>query len=203
MSSSSRDAAFLNIPYDKRYEDLYLALISGLCSFGLIPRATLEIPSGERRLDKIYNLIRTCGYSFHDLSRVERDYRIPPTPRFNMPFELGLVLGWVKSRRTRHTWFVLESVERRLHKSLSDLDGTDPLIHNGTPMGVFRVLGDALRKATFQPTVQHMQMIYRDVVTASPQIMRRAGSPSLFRPRVFRELVVLATQSAQRTIPRR
>lgn len=46
-----RNTVFLNIPYDKRHENLYLAYIAGLCGFGLIPRATLEIPSGERRLD--------------------------------------------------------------------------------------------------------------------------------------------------------
>jgi len=36
-------------------------------------------------------------YSFHDLSRVELDKKLPPTPRFNMPFELGLVVAWTKT----------------------------------------------------------------------------------------------------------
>jgi len=203
MPAGSRYTAFLNIPYDDRYRDLYLALISGLCAFGLIPRATLEIPSAERRLDRIYSLMTSCGYSFHDLSRVELDYRVPRTPRFNMPFELGLLVGWHKTKRTDHNWFVLESTKYRLLKSLSDLDGTDPLIHDGTVSGVFRVLGDALKKPKFQPTVQHMDLIYRGVLKASPSIMRSAGSRSLFGPRVFRQLVVLATQFAQLTIPRK
>jgi hypothetical protein len=53
----------------------------------------VEIPGGARRLDRILRLIRSCRYSFHDLSRVELDRNPPPTPRFNMPFELGLAIG--------------------------------------------------------------------------------------------------------------
>jgi len=93
----SRNTAFLNIPYDRKFETLYLAFIAGLSGFGLIPHATLEIPGGERRLDRIFKLINDCSYSFHDLSKVELD-RHPPysVPRFNMPFELGLVVAWAK-----------------------------------------------------------------------------------------------------------
>src|SRR5947209_7275123 len=139
MRGDSRDSAFLNIPYDDRYSNLYFAFIAGLCAFGLEPRATLEIASGERRLDRIFDLMTGCNYSLHDLSRVQLDRAAPRTPRFNMPFELGLLLGWRKSRPTRsHIWFVFESARRRLQKSLSDLDGTDPLIHDGTVKGVFR-----------------------------------------------------------------
>ena len=65
--------AFLNVPYDATYEDLFLAWIAGLSGFGLIPHATLEIPGSERRLARIVNLLRRCRYSFHDLSRVELD----------------------------------------------------------------------------------------------------------------------------------
>src|SRR3990172_8733861 len=82
------DKVFLNIPYDEKFEPLYLAFIAGLCGFGLIPVAVLEIPESERRLDRIFSLIRRCKISFHDLSRVELDRKRPPTPRFNMPFEL-------------------------------------------------------------------------------------------------------------------
>src|SRR6202166_343378 len=116
MARFSPKTAFINVPYDDRFQDLYLAFIAGLTSFGLDPRATLEIPGGTRRLDRIFELITSCQYSFHDLSRVELDHKRPPTPRFNMPFELGLVLGWLKSggRTSNHTWFVFESVGRRV-----------------------------------------------------------------------------------------
>jgi len=203
MARDSRDSAFLNIPYDERYANLYLAFIAGLCAFGLQPRATLEIASGERRLDRIFDLMTSCHYSFHDLSRVQLDRAAPRTPRFNMPFELGLLLGWVKAKSsTNHTWFVFESVNRRLQKSLSDLNGTDPLIHSGTVRGVFRELSNAMVRSKYRPELHHMDKIYRSIKTASPLIQMSAGANSLFGARVFQRLVVLATEYAERTIPR-
>ncbi len=72
-----------------------------------MPRATLEIPGGARRLDRILELIRSCAYAIHDLSRVELDAHKPRTPRFNMPFELGLSVAYEKSSKKRkHEWFV-------------------------------------------------------------------------------------------------
>jgi hypothetical protein len=189
----SPKTAFLNIPYDDRYRDLYLAFIAGLTAFGLDPRATLEIPGGARRLDRIFELITSCQYSVHDLSRVQLDRQRPQAPRFNMPFELGLVLGWLQtSRRSNHTWFVFEAVTRRVSKTLSDLDGTDPYIHDETPKGVFRELGNALVRSADQPSIGQMYRVYRNIKTASPLVMKNAGAKSLFEARVFRQLVVLA-----------
>ena len=187
--------AFINVPYDDRFQDLFLALIAGLSAFGLDPRATLEVPGGTRRLDRVFELITSCQYSFHDLSRVQLDRKRPYTPRFNLPFELGLVLGWLKtSRRSNHTWFVFESVKRRASKSLSDLDGTDPYIHEEKPKGVFRELGNALVRSADQPTVQQMNAVYRHIKTASPLIVKNTGAKSLFEARVFRQLAFLARE---------
>ena len=55
-----RYSVFLNIPYDRQFENLYLAYIAGLSAFGLIPRATLEIPTSQRRLERILKLIEEC-----------------------------------------------------------------------------------------------------------------------------------------------
>jgi len=204
MARFSPKTAFINVPYDEEYQDLYLAIIAGLTAFGLDPRATLEIPGGARRLDRIFELITSCQYSFHDLSRVEVDRRRPPTPRFNMPFELGVVLGWLKtSKKSNHTWFVFESVGRRVSKSLSDLDGTDAYIHDGRPKGVFRELGNALVRSTDQPTLPQMNAVYRKIKIASPLIMKNAGAKSLFEARVFRQIVVLARKYTElgRAVP--
>src|ERR1019366_7591807 len=73
---------FLNVPYDEQYEPLLLAFVAGLCRFGLTPRATIEIPGSQRRLNRIIKLIDECSYSFHDLSRVTLDRTTPQTPRF-------------------------------------------------------------------------------------------------------------------------
>lgn len=84
VGSPNPNAVFLNIPYDQRFCRLYVAYIVGLVHLGLEPHATLTLPDGTRRLDKIFAEIQTCRYSIHDLSRISLD-RKPPfaTPRFN------------------------------------------------------------------------------------------------------------------------
>jgi hypothetical protein len=169
---TAKDGVFLNIPYDQAFEPLYLAYIAGVRAFRLVPRATLEIPGGARRLDRIIELIGGCRHSFHDLSRVELNLRRPATPRFNMPFELGLAVAWEKFKNSSHTWRVFESRSWRAGKSLSDLSGTDVYVHGGTPAGVFRELRNALVLVDHQPTVIQMASIYRGLRRGLPQIPR-------------------------------
>jgi hypothetical protein len=197
---SSPNTAFLNVPYDKGFKPLFLAYVAGLCGFGLVPRATLEIPGGSRRLDRIFELIRECQYSFHDLSRVELDKKRPPTPRFNMPFELGLVVAWTKTNRRRHDWFVFESRNRRLSKSLGDLDGTDPHIHKKSPRRLLRCLTNALVRNKRQPTVIRLEQILSDLRKAAMVIKSDLQTQTLFEARPFKELVVAATRSANNRI---
>ena len=172
--------------------------IAGLAGHGLTPRATLEIPGGVRRLDRIIDLIRECRYSFHDLSRVELDTIAPATPRFNMPFELGLAVACDRLTPNRHTWFVMESESRRLLKSLSDLAGTDPYVHDGSPDGVFREIGNALVRIARQPAVQDLHIIYEKLRDAVPEIIDRTGAKSVFEARAFRQLVVEASVLADK-----
>ena len=187
----SERSVFLNIPYDAGFQKLYLAYIAGISAFGLVPRATLEIPTSERRLDRIIDLIDECAYSIHDLSRVQLDRRAPRTPRFNMLFELGLAVARNKSRG-RQRWYVCESLRRRVNKSLSDLDGTDVHIHKGRLQGLFAVLGDIFVRRPRQPSVQQMYGIYRAVSGNLPTILRAAGTGDPYRSRVFRDLVFAA-----------
>ena len=156
-------------------------------------RATLEIPGGARRLDRIVELIGSCRYSFHDLSRVEIDPTDPPTPRINMPFELGLTVAGDRLLPDRHVWFVPESMNRRAMKSLSDLAGTDVYIHSGTPEGVFREVGNALVRKKNRPTVQQIDYIYMGLEAALPEILEAGGAQSRFEARVFRELLFVAS----------
>lgn len=188
---------FLNIPYDYEFSDLYLAYIAGTTCFGLVPRATLEIPGGQRRLDRILALIRTCPYSLHDLSRVELDRRRPATPRFNMPFELGLTVAWERISRAKHTWFVFESKPQRAEKSLSDLKGSDIYIHNGKPRGVFRELCNAFVRLRSQPTVGGMERVLDGLVKHLPDLRSQSGASSPFEARVFKELVLAARALAR------
>ena len=189
--------AFLNIPYDDDYEPLFLAFIAGLCRFGLTPRATIELASSERRLNRIIGLIDQCSYSFHDLSRVTLDRIAPQTPRFNMPFEAGLAVARAEGKR-RHEWFVFESEPHRLNKSLSDLDGTDPYIHGGKPLGLLRALSNALVQLQNPVTLTELETVYLQLGGAAATLKRELRGASLFEARAFKNLVILANEIAAR-----
>lgn len=189
---SSSKTAFINVPYDKKYEELYLAFIAGLSGFGLIPHTTAEICGSETRLNRIFRMIRGCRYSFHDLSRVELDRQPPPTPRFNMPFELGLAVAWAKVGKRKHEWFVFEARRHRLKKSLSDIDGTDPHIHEGEVRGLLLALTNALTRTRHRPTVRELATILEDLKKTAVEIKKDLQTDSLFDARPFHDLVVAA-----------
>jgi hypothetical protein len=191
-----KDSVFLNIPYDSTFEKLFLAYIAATSAFGFTPRATLEIPFGERRLDRILALILESRYSIHDLSRVQLDRKAPSTPRFNMPFELGLTVALARSAHRNHSWVVCESMPHRIKKSLSDLDSTDAYVHGGTIAGVCRELGNAFVGSARQPTVAEMLTIYRRLRAQLPSVLGGAGAEDAFNARVFKELSVLASLAA-------
>jgi len=186
----TKEAVFLNIPYDPQFARLYLAYITALSAIGFLPRATLGI-TGNRRLDRIASLIESCAYSIHDLSRVQLDRNAPRTPRFNMPFELGLAVVWSQTD-PRHKWFVFEAVRWRLNKSLSDLDGTDPYVHDGTVRGVMREVCNAFVSPVKQPTVPQMMKMYRELRRDQARILKNAGAQSIFTARVFSDLCMAA-----------
>jgi hypothetical protein len=192
-----RDAVFLNVPYDERFENLLLAYIAGISAFGFAPRATLEIPFSQRRLERIISLIASSQYSVHDLSRVELDKTVPRTPRFNMPFELGLAVG---IGNPKHAWIVCETERHRIKKSLSDIDGTDVYIHGGTVRGVFRELCNAFVRTRRQPSVVQMMQIYRILRSNFASTLRAAGAKDPFNARVFRDLCVLASAAADNLV---
>jgi hypothetical protein len=184
--AKAKDSVFLNIPYDRHFIRLYLAYITALSALGFVAEATLGI-AGNRRLDRIASLIERCEYSIHDLSRVQLDRNPPCTPRFNMPFELGLAVAWAQEH-PEHQWFVFEARRRRLNKSLSDLDGTDAYIHGGTVRGVMREVCNAFVSPGSQPTVPQMMKMYRELRRTAPEVMKKAGGHSVFTARVFSDL---------------
>jgi hypothetical protein len=188
--TKTNKSVFLNIPYDAQFTQQYFAYITAVSAMSLVPKATLGI-AGNRRLDRIASLIEDCAYSIHDLSRVQLDRNAPRTPRFNMPFELGLAVAWAQAH-PRHKWFVFESTRRRLNKSLSDLDGTDPYIHGGTVRGVMREVCNAFVSPVKQPTVPQMMRMYRELRRDARSILKNAGGHSTFTARVFSDLCLAA-----------
>ena len=189
-----RVGAFLNIPYDEEYAHLYVALVAGLVAFGLNPRATLELPGPERRLNRILSLLKRCRYSFHDLSRVQLSHG---APRFNMPFELGLAVA-LSELSVKHQWIILESRPHRTQRSLSDLSGTDPYCHHGRVNRLLSELSNALVGVEVQPTMAELRLVYRTVRKAAGQI--RADRGTLYGARGFKDLVFAAGNAARSVV---
>ena len=115
-----------------------------------------------------------------------------------MPFELGLAIAF--SKDSEHEWFVFETRPHRLTKSLSDLNGTDPHIHGGSPLGVLRAMANALVPQRNRPTAQQLNDVYDDVCRAARQIRRNLHADNLFDARAFDELVIAGRISAHRRI---
>ena len=189
------NAIFLNIPYDDAFRPLYLAYIAGVYQLNFELFITSGIPGGDRRLDRILALIQSCRYSIHDLSRVELSSSPPATPRFNMPLELGLTITWAKLNPKRHGWSVWESSPKRLQKSMSDLDGTDPYIHSGSVEGVLSELRNVfvLKES---PPMSQMMAAYRLVLGNVDRILTDAGTANLYAASVFKELCFVAAKAA-------
>jgi hypothetical protein len=187
---------FLNVPFDRRYRPLFLALLAGLAALGCEPHCVLEIPSdGQSRLDRIYGLIERCSASIHDLSRTSLSGALR-VPRFNMPFELGL--AYSIARRQKHSFFVLVQHHYRLQASLSDLNGHDPHIHQGTQDGILRFLLDCFGAADGpQPTFPALRSLIRKLsgIVADLEQEHRIQHP--FHPYIFRQAVVAATKLAR------
>jgi hypothetical protein len=114
---------------------------------------------------------------------------MPATPRFNMPFELGIAVAWSHINPKLHQWRVFEARQHRLTKSLSDLNGTDPYVHNGKVRGVLRALANAFSEQS-QPEFKRLQSVYRQVARLAQPLRRQYGS--LFEARSFNELTISA-----------
>jgi hypothetical protein len=197
---AARPTAFINIPYARSYETVYLALLAGIAGHGLVPTAAVHDPSSRFQLDRIYDLIAAARYSFHDLSWVSLDRKPPRTPRLNMAFELGLAVALSRTQGIKHQWYVFDTVPYRLHKALSDLGGVRPRIHDRTPESVLRALMNALGRQRHQPTLKNLLEIYLEVARLARQI-KATYSNDLFETRPFMELSFIANESARIHIP--
>lgn len=186
---------FLNVPFDRQYRTLFVALIAGLTALGRVPRCSLSLPeSGIVRLEKLVELIKSCGASIHDLSRVTRSGS-PQVPRFNMPFELGLAFAFAYRSR-RHSIFVFEERPRRAQASLSDLSGFDPHVHGGTQDGVLQCLLDCFGSTSTTPSLAELRALTRDLGRTTLQMQRERKRHDPFTPFLFRSIGGAATRLA-------
>jgi hypothetical protein len=200
VRSSEPPTAFINLPYAKRYEKVYLAFIAGVSGYGLVPTAAVRDPSSRYQLDRIHELIVGSQYSFHDLSWMSLDRMPPRTPRLNMTFELGLAVAHARTPNANHQWFVFDTVPYRLDKALSDLGGIRPRIHDRSPESVLRALMNALGRQRHQPTLANLNSIYSDVERMAQRI-KKDYSNDLFDTRPFADLAYVANEAAHIHIP--
>lgn len=187
---------FINMPFDSKgtYRDLLIAYVSGLAGLGFTARTVLELPQHHYRLKRLRKIIRKCGSSVHDLSCVTPS-KVPSKtkgfPRFNMPFELGLVVADPSAK-----WFVFEAVPHQLQLTLSDLNGHDPLIHGNEPREVIANLRDVFRNRRSAPTLRQLLKMH-EAVRRLARLIERDRS-SLLKRKAFEDLVRGAQEIAQR-----
>lgn len=183
-------SVFLNTPYDRRYQPLFVTLVGTLVCLGQTPRCVLEIQEkGQGRLQRIFELLSSCQVSIHDLSRSG----VPA--RFNMPFELGLACAAHLSARS-HQVVVLDSVPYRLDKILSDYKGRDPLVHRNSCDQLVTCLLD-LFQVPKEPSPAALRAAARVLRKSAREIADRYQTESVFRPAPFRALIAAATKVAQ------
>ena len=92
-SSTFSENVFINCPIDEEYAPLFQAIVFTIHRLGFRPRCSREVyDSGGSRLENIMEIIADCKYGIHDISRTQLGTN--KLPRFNMPFELGIDLGF-------------------------------------------------------------------------------------------------------------
>jgi hypothetical protein len=81
---------------------------------------------------------------------------------------------------------------------LSDGNGFDPYIHDGTPDGILRELTNAFVTARAQPELADLRVLYQRLGKSAAALKKRESTDSLFTPRHFRILVATAQEAAAR-----
>jgi hypothetical protein len=137
---------FLNIPFDDRYSALEMAITSTLTAYGLTPHIAKERRRVEVRLFKIVELMLTCRYGITDLSMPNR---------MNMPFELGLLLGF--GRET----FLMSSKRYSALQSISDMNFCDVYYHENKSESLISGLSQWIERTCSKKQISTRTLIRR------------------------------------------
>jgi len=139
-----RKKVFINCPFDKEYRLLLNSLLFTISYLGFEPTLSETKSSSDIRIQQIKNLIRDSDYGIHDLSRC-RIQKITDSPRFNMPFELGLDMGCLEygnRNQKKKKILILEKEKYFYQKVLSDIAGQDIRNHNDDPQIIIEIIRD-------------------------------------------------------------
>lgn len=185
---------FLNVPFDAKYKDLFLALVTGVVGHGATPRCVLELPSSSSRMVRLKRLIRQCPISFNDLSRVQLSFVAGHgrVPRFNMPFELGMAV------MTGNDIFLLEEKPHRIGVTLNDMNGWDTIVHQNNAEVLLARVSDALQPRRGRPPqFQRLRNAFRRVRSAAHAHL--GSTPAdLYTRTTYKVIVSAAVAECQR-----
>lgn len=180
-SSAREDSVFINCPFSDDYKKLFHCIIFCVLACGFRPRSALEASdAGDVRLDKIIRLIKESHYSIHDLSAIELD-SVNKLPRFNMPFELGLVIGCKKMASGRYgnrPILVMEKYAYTSQKCLSDIAGQDLKAHQGSAIRITNIVRTWLLQQSNRTGIPghiRVQRAFEHFSKELPDLCRTAG----------------------------
>jgi hypothetical protein len=114
----------------------------------------------------------------------------------NMPFELGLAYA-IKIQNGNHKLLVMEKVERRLDRTLSDLKGIDPKIHHGTVEGAVSAILESIERPGRNPTTAQVMRVYRLMNKYLPALKKAQHKDDLYNNQVFIGLVTYGWACAE------
>jgi hypothetical protein len=169
---------FINCPFDDEYTPIFEAIVFTIQACGFRPTcARSRLNSSDVRLHKILDLIASCRFSIHDLSRTELD-RVSTLPRFNMPLELGIDLGCraFGVGQSDKSFLIFDRDRFRFQTYVSDISGQDIADHGNEPANAIGRVRDWLRTEagrTDIPGAKAMQSRYVDFRTDLPAICER------------------------------
>jgi len=164
--------SFLNIPFDKSFEPVALAIMT-LCVAGrLIPRIVSDRRSGGIRLNKLVPLIRDATWMLSDLTPVRSKWG----PRLNMGIEAGIGIGVSEHARL----IFLDRRPYRLQRIATDLNAFDPIIYRrGQEVIVIREL---LLDLAPQADILAVLRLYSTCRKNLRRILAQHQQTSLFSP---------------------
>lgn len=152
FSLSYERRVFINCPFDSDFEELLRAITFSVadCLFEPVCAKMATDPNG--RLALINRLVADSRLSIHDLSRSEYEAR-HSNPRFNMPFELGLVVGHIHCAGTANNknLLILERKPYRTQRVLSDVNLHDASCHKGNVRGTVTNVREFLHTEASHP----------------------------------------------------
>lgn len=179
LSRAYARQVFLNCPFDEEYRPIFEAIIFAAIHCGFVIRCAREREdSGETRILKIVEIIRSSQFGIHDISRVELD-EANQLPRFNMPLELGLFLGAkaysTESKQKAKRCLVLDTQPYRYQKFVSDIAGQDIRAHGGSPKKALGLTRNWLATVCKRklPGPAELERLYAEFQNELPEILEK------------------------------